>query len=134
LNTLLYLTFLQKQTKSTPDDQADTLAVNFGSPPTLFFSLLSLGLTLRFKVLSSVVFFAFFATATLLLPVYGVSVFTIGALFSDTPIPVTLGTCGQRNVSHSAISSTQQWEEYKVSQIHQTRAFSMLESHISGCI
>ena len=126
INSLLYLIFLHKRTKSTLDDQADTLVVNSGSPANLFFSLLTLGFKSRLKVLSSTVFFVFLFSTALLLPMYGVSIFTIGRIFSNSTFPMTVGICGKQTRPPASNNGVQKWENLKLTKFN-------LESHFSQC-
>ena len=94
VNTIIYVFFLHKRRKSMLDDQTCVLASNAASPGSLFSSLLSLGYAFRLKVARSTAYQIYGASTVSLLIVTGAAVYGIGKLFSDDPIPVTLGTCG----------------------------------------
>lgn len=106
VTTAFYIPFLHKRTKTRLDDQANTLAANSDSSGGLLFSLLKLAYNGGSKALSSPVFRILLSTAFLIIILQGGAVFGIGKLFSDTPVPITLGTCGMWNGSQLLDTST----------------------------
>jgi len=133
LNSLLYLFFLHKRTKSALDDQAQVLAVNSQSLLNFLLSLLSLLYTSRLKALSSVVFFVLFLLTMLLLPLYIVSIFVIERLFSGLPVPMTLGLCGQPMLEPLNFTTAERWSYFSVTKPHSSRVFQNMDVVFSGC-
>ena len=133
LNSLLYLFFLHKRTKSALDDQAQVLAINSQSLPNLLLSLLSLLYTSRLKALSSVVFVVLFLSTTLLLPLYIISIVVIERLFSGLPVPMTIGLCGRPMPEPLNLTTCQRSNYFSVTKPHLSRVFQNMDVLFSGC-
>ena len=83
--------------------------------------------------MSSAVFLVLFISAMAVLPMYGVSVFTIGRLVSDSTLPMTLGRCGMPGAPAQTNDPDQQLENTQIDKVSRLRTFQRLESPISDC-
>ena len=106
VTTAFYIPFLHERAKTRLDDEANTLAANSDSPAGLLFSLLKLAFNGGPRALSSTVFRILLSITLLLVTLQGGAIFGIGKLFSDTPVPITLGACGMWNGSQTLDNST----------------------------
>jgi len=105
---LLYVFHFQSRTRRYFQDQFNTVAINCSSPLDLIirYFVLIQAYGRRLRILRSTICWTFLLVASLLLLSQRASIFGIGMLVYDGPVPITTRTCGYPNIAINVDNSS----------------------------